>query len=238
MAQEFGIARQDQDRLALISDQNSDAARRDGVLGGQISPIRGVSEDNLIRGDTSLERLTALKPVFDRARGTITAGNSSALTDGASAVCLMADGLARENGLVVRGVIEGIEYSSLPPGDGLLMAPGLALPRLLRRLGWSLESVDFFEVHEAFAAQVLCNLRVWEHGWSRYPGDAAIGRIPQDKLNVFGGSMALGHPFAATGGRMLLNICDILKLKRGRRGVISVCAAGGAAAAVAVSAAE
>lgn len=238
MAQEFAIARDDQDNLALSSHQKSEAARCEGILAGQIAPIGGVSEDNLIRGDTSLEKLSTLKPVFDRARGTITAGNASALTDGASAVCLMSEDLARERGVSVRGVIEGIEYASLPPGDGLLMAPALALPRLLRRLGWSLDSIDFFEVHEAFAAQVLCNLKVWEHGWSRYPSDAALGRIPEEKINVCGGSIALGHPFAATGGRLLLNICDILRLKRGQRGVISVCAAGGAAAAVAVSGAE
>lgn len=236
MAQEYEVARSDQDALALQSHLNAVTAREQGVLAGQIVPFAGVSDDNLVRGDTSLEKLQTLPAVFDRsARGTITAGNASALTDGASAVCLMAEGFAREQGFPILGYIESIEFAAVPPGDGLLMAPALALPRVMRRLGWDLDSVDLFEIHEAFAAQVLCNLKAWEEGWSRYPGERPLGRIPRERINVCGGSIALGHPFAATGGRLLLNACNALSAKGGKRAVISVCAAGGGAAAAAIS---
>lgn len=236
MAQECGITRAEQDGLALQSHRNAVAAREQGVLAGQIVPLGGVSEDNLVRADTSLEKLGSLPAVFDRtARGTISAGNSSALTDGASAVCLMAEDYARRQGLPIRGYIELIDCAAVPPGDGLLMAPVLALPKVMRRLGWESSSVDLFEIHEAFAAQVLCNLKMWELGWSRYPNLQPLGRIPRERINVFGGSIALGHPFAATGGRLLLNACDALRARGGKRAVISVCAAGGGAAAAAVS---
>jgi acetyl-CoA acetyltransferase family protein len=236
MAQEYGITRADQDAVALQSHQNAVTAREQGVLAGQISPFGGVSEDNLVRAETSLEKLAALPAVFDRsARGTISAGNSSALTDGASAVCLMAESFAREQGVPIIGYIESIDFAAVPPGDGLLMAPALALPRVMRRVGWDVASVDLFEIHEAFAAQVLCNLKAWEEGWKRYPAERPLGCLPRERVNVFGGSIALGHPFAATGGRLLLNACDALRVKGGKRAVISVCAAGGGAAAVAVS---
>jgi acetyl-CoA acetyltransferase family protein len=235
MAQEFGIARLEQDALAYRSHQRAHAGRERGITAKQILPLGDCKEDNLVRGDTSLDKLAALPAVFDRsAKGTISAGNASALTDGASAVCLMEESLAREQGLPVLGYIEHIECASVPPGDGLLMGPALALPRLLHRCGWKVADVDCFEIHEAFAAQVLCNLRVWKDGWSRYPHIPAIGEIPQDKINIFGGSIALGHPFAATGGRLLLNACHSLHENGGSRAVISVCAAGGGAAAVAI----
>jgi acetyl-CoA acetyltransferase family protein len=236
MAQEYGIERADQDALAFQSHKNAVMAKEKGVLAGQIVPLGGVGEDNLVRADTSLERLSALPAVFDRgAKGTISAGNSSALTDGASAVCLMTEDFARKQGLPISGYIESIDFASVPPGDGLLMAPVLALPKVMRRVGWNLESVDLFEIHEAFAAQVLCNLKIWQTGWARYPHVAPLGSIPRDRINVFGGSIALGHPFAATGGRLLMNACDGLRARGGKRAVISVCAAGGGAAAVAVS---
>lgn len=236
MAQEYRISRAKQDEVALRSHLNSVAAREQGVLSGQIVPLGGVGEDNLVRADTSLEKLSSLPAVFDRtARGTISAGNASALTDGASAVCLMAEDFAREQGLPIRGYLDAIDFAAVPPGDGLLMGPVLALPKVMRRLGWTTESVDLFEIHEAFAAQVLCNLRAWEDGWSRYPTESPLGHIPPERMNVFGGSIALGHPFAATGGRLLLNACDGLQSKGAKRAVISVCAAGGGAAAAAVS---
>lgn len=236
MTQEFVVSRADQDVLALASHKNAVIARDAGILAGQIAPLGGVAEDNLVRPDTSLEKLNSLPAVFDRsARGSISAGNSSALTDGASAVCLMAEDFARDQGLPIQGYIEAIDFAAVPPGDGLLMGPVLALPRVMRRLSWDIASVDLFEIHEAFAAQVLCNLKAWEEGWSRYPGEKPIGCIPRDRLNVVGGSIALGHPFAATGGRLLINACDALRARGGRRAVISVCAAGGGAAAAAVS---
>ena len=236
MAQEFGISRAEQDDLALRSHRNAARAKEEGALSEQILPLGDVKDDNLVRGDTSLEKLASLPPVFDRSgRGTITAGNASALTDGASAVCLMSESAAREQGREILGYIDGIQFASIPPGDGLLMAPAVALPQLMTRLQWKVAEVDLFEVHEAFAAQVLCNMRVWRDGWSRYPHIPAVGEIPAEKLNVLGGSIALGHPFAATGGRLLVNACQALRRRGGRRCVISVCAAGGGGAAVAVS---
>jgi len=236
MAQEFGISRKEQDQLALRSHQRAVIGKEKGVTPKQILPLHGVNEDNLVRSETSIEKLASLPAVFDKGpRGTISAGNASALTDGASAVCLMEESFAREQGLPVLGYIEGIECASVPPGDGLLMAPALALPRLLGRCQWRVADVDCFEIHEAFAAQVLCNLRAWKNGWNRYPGVEPIGEIPEDKFNILGGSIALGHPFAATGGRLLLNACQALHETGGRRAVISVCAAGGGAAAVAIS---
>lgn len=236
MAQEFGISRAEQDDLALRSHRNAARAKDEGALSEQILPLGDVKDDNLVRGDTSLEKLASLPPVFDRSgRGTITAGNASALTDGASAVCLMSESAAREQGREILGYIDGIQFASIPPGDGLLMAPAVALPQLMTRLQWKVSEVDLFEVHEAFAAQVLCNMRVWRDGWNRYPNIPAVGEIPAEKLNVLGGSIALGHPFAATGGRLLVNACQALRRRGGRRCVISVCAAGGGGAAVAVS---
>ena len=237
MAQQFRIPRLEQDAVALRSHLNAAEARAKGVLSQQIIPIGDVREDNLIRADSSAEKLAALPAVFDRgSQGTISAGNSSALTDGASAVCLASEDFARAQKLPILGYIDRIEFASVPPGDGLLMAPALAVPKLLSSLGWSFSSVDLFEIHEAFAAQVLCNLKAWEEGWSSYPGMAPIGRIPHERMNVYGGSIALGHPFAATGGRLLLNLCQALGDRGAKRGIISVCAAGGGAAAASISA--
>lgn len=236
MAQQFGIARADQDALALRSHRCAAKAREEGVLKAQIAPIGGVMEDNLIRGDTSLEKLASLPAVFDRSpKGTISAGNSSPLTDGASVVCLMSEREARDQGREILGFIDGSHFASVPPGDGLLMAPALAVPRLCARLGVSVGEIDLFEIHEAFAAQVLCNLRALQKGWAAYPHEPAFGDIPEDRINVFGGSIALGHPFAATGGRLLVNACQALQQRGGRRAILSVCAAGGGGAAVAVS---
>jgi acetyl-CoA acetyltransferase family protein len=236
MAQEFKISRSEQDQIALASHRNAAEAKRSGILAEQILPIGKVSEDNLIRPDTSIEALAALPPVFDRgAQGTISAGNASALTDGASAVCLMSEELAHREGREILGFIDGIQFASVPPGDGLLMAPAIALPRLLKRFGKRFDQVDLFEVHEAFGAQVACNLRAWRDGWSRYPEIDTRGEVPSHRMNILGGSIAIGHPFAATGGRLLLSICQGLRRERLSRGVISVCAAGGGAAAALVS---
>lgn len=236
MAQEFKISRLEQDRLALASHSNAAAAKASGSLAEQILPLGGVSDDNLIRPDTNLQALSALPAVFDRSsQGTISAGNASALTDGASAVCLMSEDVARRKGREILGFLDGVQFASVPPGDGLLMAPALALPRLLERFNLGFKDIDLFEVHEAFSAQVLCNVRAWRDGWSRYPNTAVRGEVPEERMNVAGGSIAIGHPFAATGGRLLLSICQSLKQRKLSRGAISVCAAGGGAAAVLVS---
>jgi len=236
MAQEFKISRADQDHLAYTSHSRAAEARSSGFLGEQILPLGGVGEDNLIRAETSVSALSALKPVFDRsARGTITAGNASALTDGASAVVLMSEELARQQNREILGFIDGVQFASVPPGDGLLMAPALALPRLLKRHNLGFQDIDLFEVHEAFAAQVLCNMKVWRDGWSRYPATEVRGEIPSERMNLAGGSIAIGHPFAATGGRLLLTTCQALRQRKMKRGAISICAAGGGAGAVLVS---
>ena len=235
-AQEFAIPRARQDELALKSHHAAAAAIAAGKFDAEVIPAFGAKKDNLVRGDTTLEKLASLKPVFDRSeKGTLTAGNSSALTDGASAVLLMSEAEAKRRGIEVLGFIEAVEFSALHPKQGLLMAPGLAVPKLLQKTGLSVSDIDRFEIHEAFAAQVLANMKIWEEGWSAFPNLKPIGSIPADKINVNGGSIALGHPFAATGGRLLTSLCHELKRSNLQRGVISVCAAGGMAAAVLVT---
>lgn len=228
-AKELGISRKEQDELALMSHQRAAAATADGHHREDIIPLAGVDRDLLVRSDTTLEKLAKLRPVFDRSdKGTLTAGNSSALTDGASAVVLMSERRAAEEGRDVLAFVRGYEYAAISPSDGLLMAPAIAVPRLLRRLGLSLHDFDLFEVHEAFAAQVAANLKAWRDGWR----EGAIGEIPRERLNVLGGSIALGHPFAATGGRMVTALARELKRRGARRGLISICAAGAMAGAL------
>ena len=234
---EFSISRSRQDEIAFASHQNGANAASNGFLAQEIAPLGGVDKDNLLRADTSIEKLSKLSPVFDRSeKGTLTAGNSSGLTDGASAVLLMEAGEAIRKGMNVIGYIDAVEFAALHPNDGLLMAPGIALPRLFEKNNLSISNVDRFEVHEAFAAQVAANMDVWEKGWAKFPDIKPIGRIPSEKLNVNGGSIALGHPFAATGARILVSLCNELNRNNLQTGVISVCAAGGMGAAVLVRA--
>jgi acetyl-CoA acetyltransferase family protein len=231
MAKEFAISRVSQDQWALESHQR--AAKAASFFAQDIIPVGGVIQDNLVRADTSIEKLTRLKPVFDRSgQGTITAGSASSLTDGASAVYLASETHARERGMPILAFIEGIEFSAIQPDAGLLMAPAFALPTLLSKSGIRVSDVDIFEIHEAFSAQVLANLSAWEGGWKRFPEYKAIGSIDRNKINPNGGSVAIGHPFAATGGRLLLSLARELRAKNLRRGVISVCAAGGMACAL------
>lgn len=237
MAKEFGITRREQDEIAFRSHKTAAAAQSAGFFERQIVPLGDVRADNLVRPDTSLEKLAALPPVFDKsAQGTISAGNSSALTDGASVVCLMAEDDAVKGKHEILGFLDGLHFASVPPGDGLLMAPALALPALMKRFSLTLDAIDVFEVHEAFGAQVACNMSAWEKGWKRYPQVEAIGAVPVEKMNLYGGSIAIGHPFAATGGRMILTACQALKDRGGKRAVISICAAGGGAGAALISA--
>lgn len=236
MAKEFNIPREPQDNIAFLSHQRAAAAGAAGVMAEEIEPLNGVSSDNIIRADTSLEKLSRLKPVFDRSgRGTLTAGNSSPLTDGASLVCLSSESFARRNSLEILAFLDSVSFAAVNPADGLLMAPAVALPRLLKGAGLSPEQIDFFEVHEAFAAQVLANLKAWENGWPKYPDAAAIGPISLDRINLRGGSIAIGHPFAATGGRLLLSSALELKRSSAKRAAISICAAGAMAGAALVS---
>ncbi len=233
MAKEFKIAREAQDALAAQS--HSRAAEASKFLEEEIVPLGDAREDNIVRSDTNVEKLSKLKPVFDRSpAGTLTAGNSSALTDGASAVVLMAEEVAKARGIQILGFLEGTSYAAIDPADGLLMAPVFAVPRLLQSLSLGLSDFDVFEIHEAFAAQVLCNASVWENGWEKFSDLQAVGRIDVEKMNKCGGSIAIGHPFAATGGRLIMSALGQLSRSQQNRALISVCAAGAMAAAVSV----
>lgn len=230
-AKALGIDRKIQDEIAFNSHQN--AAKAAEFLKQEIEPLDGVEKDNLIRGDTTLDKLAKLPAVFDRsARGTLSAGNSSALTDGASVVCLMSEDEAKRQGREILAFVELIEFAAIPPNDGLLMAPCVALPKLLQRANLKVADIDLFEIHEAFAAQVAANMKIWQEGWKKPYALPAIGAIPMEKVNINGGSIAIGHPFAATGGRLLLSLANSLKRNKLKTGVISVCAAGAMAAAV------
>lgn len=229
MAKEWKISRKEQDEIAYRSHKNAAAATEDGRLKAEIYPLDGVDTDLLIRSDTTPEKLAKLRPVFDRsAAGTITAGNSSALTDGASAVLLMSEARAKKEGREPLAYIKAFEYAAVDPGDGLLMAPCVAVPRLLARTGLSLSDMDIVDIHEAFGAQVACNLRGWEQGWK----EKAIGKVDLEKLNPLGSSLATGHPFAATGGRMVTTLANELKRRNAKYGLVSICAAGAMAAAM------
>jgi len=228
-AQEWNISREEQDQIALRSHHRAAAATADGRLKAEIYPLEGVGHDTIVRADTSLEKLAKLPPVFDRSdRGTISAGNSSPLTDGAAAVLLMSEQAAAESGFEPLAFIRDVEFAAISPNDGLLMAPCVAVPRLLQRTGLSLDDMAIVEVHEAFGAQVACNLRAWERGWK----EEAIGSIDPEKLNPLGSSIAVGHPFAATGARIMTTLANEMSRRKARYGLLSICAAGAMAAAM------
>ncbi|UVL30106.1 acetyl-CoA C-acetyltransferase [Pseudomonas donghuensis] len=234
MAKTWQIDRQEQDALALRSHQNMAGAFVEGWHDDLLTPFLGLTRDNNLRPDLTLEKLASLKPVFDRSgQGTLTAGNSTPLTDGASVVLLGSEDWARERGLPVLAYLVDGETAAVDfvkGQEGLLMAPAYAVPRLLARNGLTLQDFDYYEIHEAFAAQVLCTLKAWEdpeYCTSRLGLDAPLGSIDRSKLNVKGSSLAAGHPFAATGGRILANMAKLLASAGKGRGLISICAAGG-----------
>jgi acetyl-CoA C-acetyltransferase len=231
-AKQWGITRQAQDELALASHRNAERAWSEGFYDDLVTGFRGVAKDNNIRADTSLEKLAALKPVFDRGpNGTLTAGNSTPLTDGASAVLLCSESWARERDLKVQAwLTHGREAAvDFVTQEGLLMAPAYAVSDLLDDANLELQDFDFYEIHEAFAAQTLATLAAWESekfcAEKLYRGEP-MGSIDRKKLNVNGGSVAIGHPFAATGARLLGTLAKQLSISGGR-GLISVCTAGG-----------
>ncbi|UGB38035.1 acetyl-CoA C-acetyltransferase [Frateuria soli] len=234
MAREWHIGREAQDRLALESHKKLAAAYESGFMDDLVVPFRGVKRDNILRPDTSLEKLATLKPAFDRSsgHGTLTAGNSTALSDGAAAVLLAGEDWAAKRGLPVQAWVRDAEVAAVDfvHGEGLLMAPTVAVARLLARNGLTLQDFDFYEIHEAFAAQVLCTLRAWENAdycRNRLGLDAPLGSIDPARLNVHGSSLAVGHPFAATGARLVATLAKELVQKGSGRGLISVCTAGG-----------
>ncbi|MBS0213038.1 MAG: acetyl-CoA C-acetyltransferase [Proteobacteria bacterium] len=233
MAKEWQIPRQAQDELALASHRKAAAAYEHGFFDDLLAPFRGVERDNNLRADSTLEKLAALKPAFDKSsgQGSLTAGNSTPLTDGAAACLLASDDWARAHGHEPLAYLRDAEVAAVDfvHGDGLLMAPTLAVPRLLERNGLTLQDFDFYEIHEAFAAQVLCTLRAWEsEDYCRDKlGRGALGRIDPGKMNVVGSSLAVGHPFAATGARIVATAAKLLKEKGSGRALISICTAGG-----------
>ncbi|HEY3516980.1 MAG TPA: acetyl-CoA C-acetyltransferase [Gammaproteobacteria bacterium] len=232
-AKEWHLSREEQDRLALASHQNAARAYAEGFYEDLVVEFMGVTRDNNIRTDTSLEQLAKLKPVFDRGSGgTLTAGNSTPLTDGASAVLLASEDWARAHGLPISAYLTHAREAAVEfvNKEGLLMAPAYAVSEMLAEAKLALQDFDFYEIHEAFAAQTLVTLKAWESEQfcrERLGRDRAMGSIDRSKLNVKGGSVAVGHPFAATGTRILATLAKLLR-ERGRgRGLISVCTAGG-----------
>ncbi|MGD8384739.1 MAG: acetyl-CoA C-acetyltransferase [Lysobacterales bacterium] len=233
MAREWRISRGDQDELALASHQKAASAYDKGFFDELVSPYGGVTRDNNLRADSSLEQLAGLKTVFDKGpEGTLTAGNSTPLTDGAGAVLLCSEAFAEAHDLPVQAYLVGGRAAAVDfvNDEGLLMAPTVAVAELLQRCDLALQDFDFYEIHEAFAAQVLCTLKAWESAQycsERLALEKPLGSIDRSRLNVHGSSLALGHPFAATGARILATLAQLLDDKGSGRGLISVCTAGG-----------
>jgi acetyl-CoA acyltransferase len=236
MAKINHIPRDEQDQFALRSHRLAAVGTADGRLTAEIAPLyvspryeTVVTSDNGIREHTSYDQLAALKPVFDRRYGTVTAGNSSPLTDGGAAVLLMSEARARTLGYAPLAVIRSYAYAALDPGEQLLQAPVLAAPVALRRAGLELKDIDLVEMHEAFAAQILSNLQGFESKqWAERAGfSTPVGTVDRTRLNVMGGSIAIGHPFGATGARILTTLCHELARRGGQFGLLTVCAAGG-----------
>jgi acetyl-CoA C-acetyltransferase len=233
MAAEWEVGREEQDELAVQSHHSLAAAYERGFMDDLVSPYLGLERDQNLRPDSTPEKLAKLKPVFGGADGTMTAANSTPLSDGASAVLLASEEWAKERGLpilayFVDGQTAAVDH--VHKQEGLLMAPAYAMPRLLDRAGLAFADFDLFEIHEAFASQVLATLAAWRDpvfSRERLGRDAPLGEIDRDKLNVNGGSLAAGHPFAATGGRIVAALAKALDERGGGRGVISICAAGG-----------
>lgn len=231
-AKYYQISREEQDQLALKSHQNMAKAYDEGFFDDMIIPAFGLDKDNNLRRDTSIEKLSQLKPAFDKENGTLTAGNSTPFTDGASAVLMGSEEWAKANGLPILAYITfsevaGIEY--VENKHNLLLAPVFAADRMLRKAGMSLEDFDYYEIHEAFAAQVLATIKIWENDdlAKKFGLEKALGKIDRDKLNVKGGSLAVAHPFAATGGRIIGTLAKLLHEKGSGKGFISICAARG-----------
>ncbi|MFQ6023958.1 MAG: acetyl-CoA C-acyltransferase [Acidiferrobacterales bacterium] len=229
MVKEWRVSREEQDEFAYRSHMKAHAATEDGRLKAEIHPLDGIDHDPLIRSDTTVEKLAKLPPAFDRSpSGTITAGNSSPLTDGAASVLLMSEERARQDGRQPLAFIKAFQYVGIDPKDGLLMGPGIAVPRLLRKAGLTLAEIDIIEMHEAFAGQIACNLRAWEQGWK----EPAIGKVDPEKVNPLGSSIAVGHPFAATGARIVTTLANEMKRRDARYALISICGAGATASAM------
>jgi acetyl-CoA C-acetyltransferase len=233
MAREWKISRPEQDRLAMESHLKASQAWDNGFFDALVTPWAGVARDNNIRADSAMDKLGSLRTVFSKdPEATLTAGNSTPLTDGAAAVLLASEDWAKAKGLPVQAYLTAGRTSAVDfvSDEGLLMAPTVAVAEMLQRTGLTLQDFDFYEIHEAFAAHVLCTLAAWDsdsYCRERFGLDEALGLIDRDKLNVKGSSLAVGHPFAATGARIIANLAQILESAGSGRGLISVCTAGG-----------
>jgi acetyl-CoA C-acetyltransferase len=233
MAKHWGIARADQDQLAYESHRKAAAAYDSGFFADLVVPFGGLREDDNLRRDTSLEKLARLKPAFPvDGSATLTAGNSTPMTDGAAAVLLASEEWAHSHGLPVQAWLRHAKVAAVDfvHGEGLLMAPAYAVPRMLVDAGLTLQDFDFYEIHEAFAAQVLCTLKAWESAEfcrERLGLDRPLGSIDRGRLNVVGSSLAFGHPFGATGARIVATLARLIDRRGGGRGLISICTAGG-----------
>jgi acetyl-CoA acyltransferase len=239
MAKENGISRQDQDAWALGSHRKATAAWDDGRLTAEVAPVfvgdRAVTRDGQVRSDTSLEKLAQLRPVFDRQHGSVTAGNASPLTDGAASVLLMADDVARALGYQPKALVRAYAYHAVDPAGQLLIGPAYAIPRALDRAGLRLSDINLTEMHEAFAAQVVSTFQKLESlsfAEQELGRSEAVGRINPACVNLRGGSIALGHPFGATGARCVATLANEMELRSAGLGLVSVCAAGGVGAAI------
>jgi acetyl-CoA C-acetyltransferase len=231
MAREWQIPREAQDAFALLSHQHASRAWAEGFMADLVVPYLGLSTDNNVRADSSMEKLAKLKPSFAK-DGTLTAGNSTPMTDGSAAVLLASEDWARSRGLTVQAYMTYAKVAAVDfvGGEGLLMAPAYAVPRMLADSGLTLQDFDYYEIHEAFAAQVLCTLKAWESEKfcrERLGLAAPLGSIDPAKLNIKGSSVAVGHPFAATGARIVATLAKLLATRGSGRGLISVCTAGG-----------
>lgn len=242
MARQWGISRQEQDEWALASHRKAAAAYDTGFHDDLIVPCAGIVRDNNVRADTTLEKMATMKPAFDKrsGQGTLTAANSTPLTDGASSVLLASEDWARERGLPILAYLSmgAVSANNFAAGDGLLMAPTIAVSDLLRRSGLGFDDMDFIEIHEAFAAQVLCTLKAWNdknYCQTVLGRDKILGKIDTDRINLKGSSLAYGHPFAATGARILGLTAKILHDEQKSRALISVCTAGGMGVAAMVT---
>ena len=233
MAQHWGITREAQDELSVQSHLNAAAAYDNGFYDDLVTPCEQVVRDNNMRPDTSVEALSGLRQAYEKSeKGTLTAGNSTPLTDGASSVLLASEEWARERGLPILAYLTHGQTSAVDfvEGEGLLMAPAVAMSEMLTRANMTLQDFDFYEIHEAFAAQVLCTLAAWEsdeYCRERLGRSEPMGSIDRSKMNVVGSSLAVGHPFAATGARIVATLGKLLDQNSGGKGVISVCTAGG-----------
>ncbi len=242
MARENGITREAQDAFALRSHEYASAAWDNGIYDNEVMsfPVGPeyetvVTRDNIPRSDSTLEKLAGLRPVFDRRYGTVTAGNSSPLTDGASAVILMEEQTAKRLGFTAKATIRSWAFASINPGWQLLMGPSFATPRALDRAGMTLKDIDIIDMHEAFAAQILSNVQAFESKeWAKehLDRDTAIGAIDMDRFNIYGGSLSLGHPFGATGTRQVLTVANELERRGSGTALVTQCAAGGIGAAL------